>query len=222
MKAWFIFTKDVFFLLIHSWYDFFSPLSCFFSRFCGWLLSLHLFVLCSCQPHPHLQLVQWMMNILVLLMLSVSGYFFIFQKITQCPKHTKNYKTLTRNEFTRPFWQQSTEKILFSVTVKTNNCECVQSKNWKNTKWLFAHALKMRMGFHGWQTSLQDCTMLTFCNIPQGWCWRIKATLTAVITGYTSLPTNYSAIFWLVCCCKQEQRRFRAVTRGSLWESTQK
>ncbi len=80
MKAWFIFTKDIFFLLIHSWYDFFSPLSCFFSRFCGWLLSLHLFVLCSCQPHPHLQLVQWMMNILVLLMLSVSGYFLFFKR----------------------------------------------------------------------------------------------------------------------------------------------
>ncbi len=67
----------------------------------------------------------------------------------------------------------------------------------------------MRIGFQLLTNcSFQDCRMLTLFHIPQGWCWRIKATLTAVITGYTSLPTNYSAIFWLVCHCKQEQRRF--------------
>lgn len=67
--------------------------------------------------------------------------------------------------------------------------------------------------FSSWQIVTSVTWMPTLSHIPQGLCWRIKATLSAVITGYTSLPTNYSAIFWLVCHCKQSQG-------GSGWTTT--
>lgn len=61
--------------------------------------------------------------------------------------------------------------------------------------------------------------LISSALLRQRWCRRIKATLTAVITGCTSLPTNYCVIFWLVCCSKQEPR---AVPRLSFWEQTHK
>ncbi len=73
MKRLVYFYSRHFFLLLDSLH-FFSPLSCVFSLFRGWLLSLHLFVLCCCHPYPNSQLVQWIVNILVLLILPVTSY----------------------------------------------------------------------------------------------------------------------------------------------------
>ena len=68
---------------------------------------------------------------------------------------------------------------------------------------------------------LGDSTMLTCSLIPPGWYRRINSTLTAVITGYTSPPTNYCTTFWLVCHCKHEPRKsVWAITRGRVWERT--
>lgn len=68
--------------------------------------------------------------------------------------------------------------------------------------------------------SLNGIRKLTLPYIPPAWCCRIKATLTAVITGYTSLPTNYRAVFWLAFHCEQDQRRFSVSHNKQTWVLT--
>lgn len=70
----FIFARDIFFSF-NTLIACFLPLSCVFSLICERLLSLQLFVLCCCHPNPHLQLVQWIVNTLLLLILPVTSYF---------------------------------------------------------------------------------------------------------------------------------------------------
>lgn len=99
------------------------------------------------------------------------------------------------------------------------------AEKWSFYSWQTGISLLFNIGFQLCTIcSIQDCRMLSFFHIPPGWCWRIEATFTAVITGYTSLPTNYSATFWLVCHCKKEQswsQHHLTLGREAPWTSVQ-